>query len=98
MLVATELWASRGTLQDRALRAFKTAVIGNARDALVHGLRHTPTTELAQSDVSDYALMNLLGGKSMSTSQRYVAAAGSENRSAAAQNRMMRCFSGKAGR
>jgi integrase/recombinase XerC len=33
-----------------------------------------------------YALMNLLGHQSMSTSQRYVTAAGAENRQAAAQN------------
>jgi site-specific recombinase XerD len=79
---------TRGTLQYRVLRAFRKAGIDNqrARGALVHGLRHTFATELAQSDVSVYALMSLLGHESMSTSQRYVTAAGVENRSAAAQN------------
>src|SRR6185312_7888545 len=54
--------------------------------ALVHGLRHTYATELAGSEVSVYTLMKLLGHKSMTTSQRYVTAAGTETRSAAARN------------
>jgi integrase len=57
-----------------------------ASSALVHGLRHTYATELASSDVSVYTLMKLLGHESMTTSQRYVTAAGTETRSAAAQN------------
>jgi integrase len=43
-------------------------------------------TELANSDVNVYTLMKLLGHESMTTSQRYVTAAGTETRSAAAQN------------
>ena len=54
--------------------------------ALVHGLRHTYATELAGSDVSVYTLMKLLGHESMTTSQRFVSAAGTETRSAAARN------------
>src|SRR6476620_8052377 len=54
--------------------------------ALVHGLRHTYATELAGTDVSVYTLMKLLGHESMTTSQRYVTAAGTETRSAAARN------------
>jgi integrase/recombinase XerC len=79
---------SRGTLQSRIKRAFKRAG-PNAQPvpgALVHGLRHTFATELAGSDVSVYTLMKLLGHESMATSQRYVSAAGTETRSAAAQN------------
>ena len=53
---------------------------------LVHGLRHTYATELAGSDVSVYTLMKLLGHESMTTSQRYVTAAGTETRNAAARN------------
>ena len=77
---------TRGTLQSRIKRAFKRAgpdaqpVAG----ALVHGLRHTYATELANCDVSVYTLMKLL--ESMTTSQRYVSAAGTETRSAAARN------------
>jgi integrase len=54
--------------------------------ALIHGLRHTYATELASSDVSVYTLMKLLGHESMTASQRYVTAAGSETPSAAAEN------------
>jgi integrase/recombinase XerC len=81
---------TRGTLQYRVLRAFRRAGIdtGRAKGALVHGLRHTFATELANAGVSVYALMKLLGHESMVTSQRYVTAAGAENRTAAAQNRI----------
>ena len=79
---------TRGTLQYRVLRALRKAGLDSqrARGALVHGLRHTYATELANADVSVYTLMKLLGHESMTTSQRYVNGAGTENRSAAAQN------------
>lgn len=79
---------TRGTLQSRVKRAFKLAgpEAQPVPGALVHGLRHTYATELAGSDVSVYTLMKLLGHESMTTSQRYVTAAGTETRSAAAQN------------
>ena len=78
---------TRGT-QYRVLRAFKKAGLSGqrARGALVHGLRHTYATELANADVNVYTLMKLLGHESMTTSQRYVSGAGTENRVAAAQN------------
>src|SRR6202158_6259421 len=78
---------TRGT-QYRVLRALKKAGLSaqRARGALVHGLRHTYATELANADVSVYTLMKLLGHESMTTSQRYVSGAGAENRVAAAQN------------
>jgi site-specific recombinase XerD len=78
----------RGTLQYRVPRAFQRAGIDSdrARGALVHGLRHTFATELANSEVDVYTLMNLLGHESMVTSQRYVNAAGSRTRQAAASN------------
>ena len=79
---------TRGALQYRVLRAFKRAGIDGDRTkgALVHGLRHTFATELAEAKVSVYALMNLLGHESISTSQLYVEAAGRETRAAAATN------------
>ena len=63
---------SRGALQYRVLRAFRRAGIDadRGRGALVHGLRHTFATELANSEVSVYTLMKLLGHESMVTSQR----------------------------
>ena len=79
---------TRGTLQSRVKRAFRlagpdaTPVPG----ALVHGLRHTYATELAAAEVSVYTLMKLLGHESMATSQRYVSAAGTDTRDAAARN------------
>ena len=79
---------TRGTLQSRIKRAFKRAGpdAQPVPGALVHGLRHTYATELASSEVSVYTLMKLLGHESMTTSQRYVSAAGAETRSAAARN------------
>jgi integrase/recombinase XerC len=79
---------TRGTLQSRIKRAFKRAGLDAqpVPGALVHGLRHTYATELASSDVSVYTLMKLLGHESMTSSQRYVTAAGTETRSAAARN------------
>jgi len=79
---------TRGALRYRALRAFRRAGINaeRARWALVHGLRHTYATELANASVSVYTLMKFLGHESMVTSQRYVVGAGIETRSAAAQN------------
>jgi site-specific recombinase XerD len=79
---------TRGTLQYRVLRAFKKAGVDGqrARGVLIHGLRHTFATGLANENVSFYTLMKLLGHESMVTSQRYVDGAGTEHRVAAAQN------------
>jgi integrase len=79
---------TRGTLQYRVLRAFKRAGINGERTpgALVHGLRHTFATELANANVSVYTLMKLLGHESMVTSQRYVDGAGADTRPAAELN------------
>ncbi|MCH9731721.1 MAG: tyrosine-type recombinase/integrase [Actinomycetia bacterium] len=79
---------TRGALQYRVLAAFKRAGIDGdrAKGALVHGLRHTFATELANAKVSVYELMNLLGHESISTSQLYVEAAGQATRAAAAAN------------
>ena len=90
LFVGADGGITRGTLQYRVLRAFRRAGIDadRARGALVHGLRHTFATELANADVSVYTLMKLLGHESMVTSQRYVTAAGTETRTAAAQNKL----------
>lgn len=79
---------TRGALQYRVLRAFNLAGPDAQRTpgAMVHALRHTYATELAGANVNVYTLMKLLGHESMATSQRYVTAAGSETRTAAAQN------------
>jgi integrase/recombinase XerC len=79
---------TRGVLQSRLRRAFRLTGQPGRREpgALAHALRHTFATELAKADVNVYTLMNLLGHKSMATSQRYVDAAGTETRTAAASN------------
>ena len=71
---------TRGTLQSRIKRSFKRAGLEAqpVPGALVHGLRRTYATELAAADVSVYTLMKRLGHESMTTSQRYVTAAGTE--------------------
>ncbi len=51
----------------------------------IRQLRLTPFTS-SNADVSVYTLMKLLGHESMTTSQRYVTAAGTETRGAAARN------------
>ena len=82
---------TRGTLQYRVLRAFRRAGIDadRARGALVHGLRHTfvrhRTGEFRCQRVHAHAAA---GHESMVTSQRYVSAAGTETRTAAAQNKL----------
>jgi integrase/recombinase XerC len=79
---------TRGTIQSRVRRAFRRAGpdAQPVRGALVHGLRHTYATELANTNVSVYTLMKLLGHESMATSQRYVTGAARETRTASAQN------------
>jgi integrase/recombinase XerC len=79
---------TRGVLQYRVLRAFKRAGNDVTRrpGAVVHALRHTYATELANTDISVYTLMKLLGHESMATSQRYISGAGADTRDAAARN------------
>lgn len=90
---------TRGTLQYRILRAFKKAGVDSERSsgALVHGLRHTFATELANANVSVYTLMKLLGHESMVTSQRYVDGAGLDTRSAAELNPLYALLAGDGG-
>ena len=79
---------TRHTLQYRVLRAFRRAGVDSDRQrgALVHGLRHTFATDLANASVNVYELKNLLGHESLATSQRYIDGAGQETRAAAARN------------
>ena len=72
------------------LRAFRRAGIDADRAHLSTGCA-TFATELANADVSVYTLMKLLGHESMVTSQRYITAAGTETRTAAAQNQLYTC-------
>lgn len=75
-----------GTLQSRVGRLFKRAGVPTKPGALLHSLRHTYATALADTGINPYQLRTLLGHESAETSQRYIAAAGQENRGAAARN------------
>lgn len=79
---------TRGTLQYRVERAYRRAGINGdrAKGALVHQLRHTFATAMADQNVSIYTLMRMLGHESMNTTQRYTAGAGASVRDAAALN------------
>ncbi|GAA3141933.1 hypothetical protein GCM10020255_018720 [Rhodococcus baikonurensis] len=73
-------------MQYRTKRAYIRAGIEDqkVRGALVHQLRHTFATGLADQGVSVYELRQMLG--SIQTTSRYTAAAGQETRVAAAAN------------
>ncbi|WP_432570470.1 tyrosine-type recombinase/integrase [Kineococcus sp. SYSU DK005] len=58
--------------------------------ALVHALRHTFATRVVASGGSAVEVMRLLGHQSLTTSQRYIDAAATELRTAAAGNPLYR--------
>ncbi|MFD4293300.1 tyrosine-type recombinase/integrase [Rhodococcus sp. NPDC058505] len=91
---------TRGTLQYRVERAYRRAGINGdrAKGALVHQLRHTFATAMADQNVSVYTLMRMLGHESMTTTQRYTSGAGTEVRGAAALNPAYDLVSRRAGR
>ncbi|ARE38118.1 recombinase (plasmid) [Rhodococcus sp. BH4] len=76
------------TIQYRVERTYRRAGINGhrAKGALVHQLRHTFATSLADADVNVYTLMRLLGHEAMTTTQRYTQGAGKETRAASALN------------
>ncbi|MFX1787103.1 tyrosine-type recombinase/integrase [Prescottella equi] len=80
------------TIQYRVERAYRRAGINGqrAKGALVHQLRHTFATSLADANVNVYTLMRLLGHESMTTTQRYTQGAGKETRAASASNPVYR--------
>ena len=83
---------SRSLVQYRTKRAYTRAGIEDqkVRGALVHQLRHTFATGLADQGVSVYELRQMLGHSSIQTTSRYTAAAGQETRAAAAANPVYR--------
>jgi integrase/recombinase XerD len=78
----------RGALQYLVRTAYRAAGIDSARakGALVHALRHTFATRLVDRGATAVELMELLGHRSLNTSQHYVRASGREVRAAAASN------------
>lgn len=87
------------TIQYRVERAYRRAGINGqrAKGALVHQLRHTFATSLADENVSVYTLMRLLGHEAMTTTQRYTKGAGKETRTASALNPAYRMLASKSG-
>jgi len=88
---------TRGILQYRIQRVYRHAGVEAHRPkgALVHALRHTYATALADENISVYTLMKLLGHESLATAQRYVAGAGIDTRPAAARNPVYRMLDGE---
>jgi integrase/recombinase XerC len=79
----------RGALQYAVGRAYREAGVGGAvpRGALVHALRHTFATRLAEDGASAVEIMRLLGHASLTTSQNYIDATAREQRAAIRSSR-----------
>lgn len=78
----------RGGLQYLVASTLKRAGLEGRRSpgAMVHALRHTYATKLAENGATAAEIMNLLGHSSLNTSQTYIDATAGEQRTAAAAN------------
>jgi integrase/recombinase XerC len=79
----------RGALQYLVGRAYREAGVAGRvpQGALVHALRHTFATRLAEDGASAVEIMRLLGHASLTTSQNYIDATAREQRAAVRANR-----------
>jgi integrase/recombinase XerC len=79
----------RGALQYLVGRAYQEAGVAGRvpQGALVHALRHTFATRLAEDGASAVEIMRLLGHSSLTTSQNYIDATAREQRNAVRANR-----------
>lgn len=86
----------RGGLQYLVEMALRAAGVGDRRspDALVHALRHTYATRLADDGATASEIMAPLGHASLTTSQAYIDATAAEQRRSAAANRTYRALDG----
>jgi integrase/recombinase XerC len=84
----------RGGLQYLVEMALRAAGVGDRRSpgALVHALRHTYATRLADDGATATEIMLLLGHASLTTSQAYIDATAAEQRRSAAANRTYRAL------
>lgn len=84
----------RGGLQYLVGMALRAAGVGDRRSpgALVHALRHTYATRLADDGATASEIMNLLGHASITTSQNYIDSTAVEVRRSAAANRTYRAL------
>lgn len=79
----------RGGLQYLVRQCYKHAGVGDrvARGTLVHALRHTFATRLAEDGASVSEIMHLLGHASVASSQAYIEVTARAQREAASANR-----------
>lgn len=79
----------RGGLQYLVQQCYKHAGVHDrvARGTLVHALRHTFATRLAEDGASVSEIMHLLGHASVASSQAYIEVTARAQREAASSNR-----------
>jgi integrase/recombinase XerD len=79
----------RGGAQYLVRSAYRTAGVGASvpKGALVHALRHTMATRLAEDGARASEIQHLLGHESLATSQLYIDSTANEQRAAARANR-----------
>jgi integrase/recombinase XerD len=82
----------RGGAQYLVASAYRSAGVGARvpKGALVHALRHTMATRLAEDGASASEIQHLLGHESLATSQLYIDSTANEQRAAARANRTYR--------
>jgi site-specific recombinase XerD len=86
----------RGGLRYLTDTAMRAAGVGVRRSpgALVHAMRHTYATRLADDGATASEIMALLGHASLTTSQAYIDSTATEQRRSAAANRTYRALTG----
>lgn len=77
---------TRGTLEYRLRRAFRRAGVTPPDGALVHSLRHSFATGLADSGITPYKLRRLMGHTHLSATQVYLEGAGQDTREDISRN------------
>ena len=84
----------RGGAQYLVRQSYRWAGIGARvpKGALVHALRHTMATRLAEDGASASEIQHILGHESLNTSQTYIDATANEQRAAVRANRTYRAL------
>ena len=84
----------RGGAQYLVRQSYRWAGVGARvpKGALVHALRHTMATRLAEDGASASEIQHILGHESLNTSQVYIDATANEQRAAVRANRTYRTF------
>jgi integrase/recombinase XerD len=84
----------RGGAQYLVRQSYRCAGVGARvpKGALVHALRHTMATRLAEDGASASEIQHILGHESLNTSQTYIDATANEQRAAVRANRTYRAL------